>query len=269
MPQKHVTGNELTHTELGDLEGKLGLRQAVRAGDSAVAVSDGPRERPRFTIVLPAYNEGERITPTLEALKREFGGEAEIIVVDDGSSDNTSSVAESLGVRVIKHVVNQGKGAAVKTGFRNSSGRVVGFVDADNSATARDVRRVFERAEEKGAATGSRLNRTPEMTVKRGFVRGYASWLFRQAVKYIGQVDVEDTQCGCKAFESGLAGRIQEKLDVDGWIFDVKMLRIVRDEGYRVEEVGISWEDKPGSKVKLIRDGLKMVWGLVKMRFGE
>jgi glycosyltransferase involved in cell wall biosynthesis len=267
MAQKQLTVTPLSQGELDQIEARIGLKEAVKGPEPEKAAPAPSRHR--FTIVIPAYNEEKRLAPTLEALKREFADEAEIIVVDDGSADRTSQVAASYGVKVVRLPSNKGKGAAVKSGFSSAAGRVVGFVDADNSTPALDVRRVFERAEESGAAVGTRHGEAANTKVKRAPIRKVVAWFFRKAVRVLGGVDVEDTQCGCKAVNDKLAAKIAEKLDVDGWIFDIQLLRIAKAEGVRPDEVPISWQDRSGSKITLIRDAPKMMWDLIRMRMRE
>ncbi|MBU0762381.1 MAG: glycosyltransferase [Candidatus Altiarchaeota archaeon] len=217
--------------------------------------------KPRFTIVIPAYNEAERIKPTLEALTKEFGKQAEIIVVDDGSADNTSEIASEYGVEIIRHKANKGKGAAVKTGFKHARGKTVGFVDADNSATPPDIRKVLEKAEETGAAVGVR-----KKTNKRNKLRALFSTIFKKLASLLSDIDVEDTQCGCKAFNNQTIKKILANINCDGWIFDVVILKLLKKEGVKVAQVQISWIDMKGSKLNPLRDGANMLCSLIKMR---
>ncbi len=251
--------------ELKGVEERLGLAQKQIQKDS---LKEAPplQSRPKYSIVLPAYNEEARIAPTIKGLMAEFGSEAEILVVDDGSRDRTAEIASKLGARVVSHLVNRGKGAAVRTGFLNSVGETVGFVDSDNSAKPSDVRRVFSKAHETGAAVGSRLIKSEGLEVKRTPVRSLASWTFRQASRLLSGVDVKDTQCGCKAFSSELAKRIADRLEIKGWAFDIELLRIVKSEGYKAAPVEISWHDQKGSKINLMTDSFKMLWDIIKLR---
>src|SRR5262245_8428211 len=86
------------------------------------------------SVVIPAYNEGEMVGSVVEAVTRVLrglGGTFEIVVVDDGSHDDTAARAEAAGARVVRHQAQKGYGAAIKTGVRHTSGDVVVLVDGD------------------------------------------------------------------------------------------------------------------------------------------
>jgi len=91
---------------------------------------------PSVSIILPAYNEGEVIGSVLQSLLEAAQEGWEIIVVDDGSTDDTAARAGIDGVRVVRHPYNKGNGAAVKTGLRTAGGEVVCLMDADGRAAS-------------------------------------------------------------------------------------------------------------------------------------
>lgn len=102
---------------------------------------------PTLSIVIPAKNEASSIADVVSRARSAFA-DAEIIVVDDGSEDDTRSLAESAGAIVRSHPVSLGNGAAIKTGARAASGELIAFMDADGQHSPEDLRRLIDRLEE-------------------------------------------------------------------------------------------------------------------------
>ncbi|RME35426.1 MAG: glycosyltransferase family 2 protein, partial [Gammaproteobacteria bacterium] len=101
----------------------------------------------RISVVLPARNESRGLGSVLPAL-REVVPEAEILVVDDGSDDDTAKVAAAHGARVVSHPYPKGNGAAIKTGARHARGEVLVFMDADGQHSPQDIPRLLQKLEE-------------------------------------------------------------------------------------------------------------------------
>jgi len=223
---------------------------------------------PRYSIVIPAYNEAGRVGSTIDGILAEFKDEAEVIVVDDCSKDETSSVALSKGVKVVRHEVNKGKGAAVKTGFRSAAAGIVGFVDSDGSTSSKSVRKVFETVGQYDIAIASRYLLDSVIPVKQPPLRIIASRIFNLLVLLLFAVNVRDTQCGCKAFTRTLALKIAENSKADRFEFDVEALYLGKKFGGRIKEVAVEWTDRKDSKFNLLREAPRMFSGLVRTRFG-
>ena len=214
-----------------------------------------------LSVVIPACNEERRLPGTLDRLKeylaRRSGG-YEIVVVDDGSSDGTAAAAEKYGCSVLRHPCNLGKGAAVKTGVLASKGDVVLVTDADLAAPVTELPKL-EAALEKGAdiAIGSR--EAPGAVVKRAsFRRKLAGRVFNFLVRSMTGLPYRDTQCGFKLFTREAADTLFAIAGCGGYAFDVEVLLLAREMGFKVEEVGVAWRDVPGSKVRLLRDSWRM-----------
>ena len=220
----------------------------------------------KYSIVIPAKDEGGRIGETIAALKSEFGDEAEIIVVDDGSKDDTSGTAKKLGVNVIRHSVNKGKGAAVKTGFLSASGDVVGFVDADCATDVKDVRKVFELAGDYDLVAASRRIDGAVLPVDQSITRKLLGYVMRMTVQALFGLNVVDTQCGCKAMKKDLARKTASEMKSDGFEFDVEMFHLAKKSGRTIKEVGVRWTDNGESKVNPVTDSIRMLGGLIKLR---
>lgn len=220
-----------------------------------------------LSVVVPAYNEEARLPSTLEAIRAHLSGRRyEIIVVDDGSSDRTAEVAGEFGCRVVRHPRNLGKGAAVRTGVLASRGDLVLVTDADLAAPVTELPKL-EAALERGADVVIGSREAPGARVRRASLkRKLAGKLFNLLVRLLTGLPYRDTQCGFKLFRGEVARALFSRAACGGYCFDVEVLLLAREMGFRVEEVGVSWTDVPGSKVRLLRDGWMMFRELVEVR---
>jgi dolichyl-phosphate beta-glucosyltransferase len=228
---------------------------------------------PDVSVVIPAYNESSRILPTLFSRIHHFVTHRlshEIIVVDDGSRDRTAAlvreVSRRLGcVRLICLPSNLGKGAAVRAGVRNATGEMVLVEDADGATPIGEFGSLLA-AVEAGAdiAIGSRQP-TEHTRVERRLKRWIMGRTFALLVNGWAVPGIADTQCGFKLFRSDVARRIFSLQKLDGFAFDVEVLRLARVLDYNVAEVPINWADVAGSKVNLVRDSLRMLWDVLRV----
>jgi dolichyl-phosphate beta-glucosyltransferase len=236
------------------------------------------QEECELSVVIPAYNEAERIPRTLhgtvEYLKSR-GKPFEVLVVDDGSSDNTAGVVEELsrelpGVRLLRNPRNMGKGATVRNGVFAARGRMIAFLDADNSTRTSDMDRLIE-AVSRGAAVavGSRAHRYSVIPVKQPWRRRTAGKAFNFICRLLLDITVSDSQCGFKLFTRKAAQDVFSAAREEGFCFDVELLFLARKKGYRITEVPVTWSDDPASRVKLLKDSLGMFLGLLKIRYND
>lgn len=221
----------------------------------------------RYTIVVPAYNEGARLRKTLGSLKEHMGN-AQLMVVDDGSRDDTSQVAKEEGAVVKLHTVNKGKGAAIKTGLSEAAGDIVGFVDADGSTSPMHVRKVFDRVGECDIAIASRRLKESVLPVDQPPHRKISGILLRLLTKYLLGLDFQDTQCGCKAMRREIAHDMMPRIKSDGFEFDIELLYLANRMGYVVCEVPVEWTDDADSKVNPLMDGARMMRLILALRLG-
>lgn len=228
------------------------------------------REDIEITVVVPAFNEVVRAPPFLKAIEEymdsEFRGAYEVIVVDDGGTDGLDEwVARRSRVwpqlRLLRHEVNRGKGAAVRSGMLASCGKLLLFADADGAAPIEEEKKL-RQAIERGAdlAIGSRFISASQS--RRSPSRRIGGIVFRKCVQALARVSVSDSQCGFKMFRRPVGLRLFENCDEAGYLFDVLILRVARILGYSVADVGIHWAEQPGSKVRPLRDFLSMASGL-------
>ena len=230
---------------------------------------------PDLSIVIPAYNEASRIEPTIREMVgycRGSGRTFEVILVDDGSQDGTSTVGRKLAaefpeLKLIRLAANHGKGYAVRTGVVNAIGRSVLFADADGATPITELERL-EGALEAGAdvAVGSRALRAAGVRVHAKLYRHLIGRTFHLLVEWLADGGVKDTQCGFKLFRSGAAQDLFSRMRMNGFSFDVEVLVMARKRGYRVTEVPVNWTHQPGSKVNLTLDSMRMAADLVRIR---
>lgn len=225
-----------------------------------------------LSVVVPCFNEAARVGATLAdmlVVLRGRGEAFEIMVVDDGSTDATADVvakrfAQDPEVKLVHLPTNRGKGGAVRAGMAEARGRLRLFADADGSTPIREIARL-EAAVRAGAsiAIGSRLDRR---LVKTPLHRRCLGWVFRAIIRWVAVKTVDDTQCGFKLFTEEAAKQLFGLSHLEGYAFDVELLFLAEQLGYRIDEVCVRWEHRPGSKVRVIRDGLAMLGEVVRMR---
>ena len=212
------------------------------------------------SIIIPAYNEEKRLPATLERISSYLGQGGwefcEVLVIDDGSTDNTVAVAEKGGkrvpaVRVLSNPGNRGKGYSVRHGMTEAKGEWRLFTDADLSAPIEELDTLWAAAEKSGAqvAIGSRALDRSLIGVHQSVFRETAGKLFNLAVRVMTGLPFWDTQCGFKLFEARAAREIFSRQQLEQFGFDVEVLFIARQLGYNCIEVPVRWNDVTGTKV--------------------
>jgi dolichyl-phosphate beta-glucosyltransferase len=230
---------------------------------------------PRWSVVIPAYDEALRLPAYLVEVVAYFDGRDEpyeVLVVDDGSRDETAArvleaQAAHPSVTLLRLAVNRGKGFAVRAGMRAARGRLRLMADADGATPIGEVKRL-EAAIQAGAdvAVGSRALRDPSVSRQVRLHRQISGELFNFLVRRLGVAGIRDTQCGFKLFRAAAADGLFGELRTDGFGFDVELLLLARRRGYQVAEVAINWVDQPGSKVGVWKDGPRMLAQILAAR---
>lgn len=229
---------------------------------------------PKWSVIIPAFNEADRLPPYLQEVISYFesrGDPYEVLVVDDGSRDGTADRAREVSrhapVRVIALAGNEGKGAAVRRGMLAATGDYRVFADADGATPIAELKRL-EAALAAGAdvAIGSRAVQDPGVAVVARPHRVAAGRVFNWLVARLGLAGIGDSQCGFKAFTASAAESLFRRVRTRGFGFDVELLLLARSCGFRVAEVPVNWVDKPGSKVGVLKTGPGMLWEIVRAR---
>ena len=232
--------------------------------------------QPRLSIVIPAYNEQERIVATIGAIAShvsDLGFPWEMFIADDGSRDDTVNIVTALGLAnlvVLKAPKNGGKGSAVQRGMLAARGKFVLFADADNSTPIEEVSKLLQKLEGEGydVAVGSRAADGAEEG-KKSFFRKVLSGGLRWIVKNIFRIGVKDTQCGFKMYTHEAAQKLHTKQTIMGFSFDPEILYLAAKYGYKIAEVPVSWIDAPGSKVDTRKEVQRFLRDLLKIKAND
>jgi glycosyltransferase involved in cell wall biosynthesis len=228
---------------------------------------------PFLSIVIPAYNEAGRIVSSLKAIQDYVQGKnypVEIIVVDDGSTDNTVEIATAeAGVRVLRNQGNRGKGFSVRHGVLEARGELILFTDADLSAPIEEAEKLLAAMESShaDAVVGSRALQRELIGAHQSLLREWGGRFFNLLVRIFSGLKIYDTQCGFKLFRSRTTRRAFELQRVDRFGFDPEILFLVERLGGKVVEVPVRWNHNPATKVHYLRDSLHMTLDLVVLRW--
>lgn len=226
--------------------------------------------------MIPAYNEGVRLRPTLHALIRhiqEQNWDAEILVVNDGSIDDTAQIVREYGksnpqVLLVENPGNRGKGFSVRNGMLHARGDICLFSDADLSSPITEAQKLFDAiAQGADIAIGSRWLRAELQTERQPLYRQAFGRIYNLALRILLGLRFADTQCGFKAFRRDAAQRIFPLQRIERWGFDPEILFLARRAGLRVEEVPVLWAHSEGTRLHPFRDGLRMFLEAVRIRW--
>jgi len=232
--------------------------------------------RLRLSIIIPAYNEAERLPATLEEayawLTEHFTDDFEIIVVDDGSSDATVEKTNAMltthpHLRLLVQPENRGKGAAVRRGMLEANGEVRIFMDADHSTHVRETEKVMS-AIEAGAEVviASRQHPDSDISVSQSWLREHMGKSFNFIMRSIVGLQMQDTQCGFKAFTAKAADAIFARQKLDGFSFDVELLFLASKLGFKTWEIPVEWINEPNSRVRMLADPALMFADVLRIR---
>jgi glycosyltransferase involved in cell wall biosynthesis len=232
--------------------------------------------RPKYSIVIPAYNECGRIPAALESVVsciRARHWDAEVLVVDDGSSDATAQVVREFArnapeIQLLENPGNRGKGYSVRNGMLHARGEVLLFTDADLSAPIEEAERLFA-AIRGGAeiAIGSRWLERNRQTQRQPFYRQFFGRCFNLVIRAVMGLHFADTQCGFKAFTRTAAQTVFQLQTIERWGFDPEILFIAHKRGFWIIEVPVSWAHDDRSRISYLRDGMRMLEDLVIVRW--
>ena len=231
---------------------------------------------PALSLVLPAYNEQARLPYTLAEIESYVCRErldCEVIVVDNGSQDATSAVVKQASqtcpmLRLLR-TDRRGKGRAVRTGVLAAHGDVVLFGDADLSWTVDELGRFPALI---GPSTPIVIGSREGIGARRigePYYRHLMGRVFNRVVQALAVPGVEDSQCGFKAFAAEPAREIFRRQQINGWGFDVEVLYLARRLGYPLHVVPLRWEHKENSRVQPLRDTVRMLSDVLRVRLNN
>ncbi len=229
-----------------------------------------------LSLVMPAYNEGSKIEADLAKVRGYFQTREypyEIIVVDDGSADDTSDKVlrqQQVGggrIRLVRYSRNRGKGFAVKTGVAEADGRYILFADAGSCVPYDEVERGLALLEQGcDIAIGSRGMRESVLVVKQPLYRRLGSRVFGVIVRHLlGLQDIQDTQCGFKLFRREAAKELFGSQRTEGFMFDIEMLFAARRKGYRIVQFPVDWSNDPDSRFKPVSGSFRNLMELLRI----
>jgi glycosyltransferase involved in cell wall biosynthesis len=233
---------------------------------------------PQLSIVIPAYNESARIEATLDRVLTcvdSKGWDAEVLVVDDGSTDSTASIIQSWMDRhprlhLVQNPGNRGKGYSVRNGLLQAAGDVVMFTDADLSAPMEEAELLLAAiADGADVAIGSRWLDSTRQTTHQPLYRRFFGRCFNAVTRGIMGLPFKDTQCGFKAFRREAAQIVFRLQRIERWGFDPEILFIARKLKYKIIEVPVTWGHDERSRMSYLKDGMKMLEEMAVIRYNS
>lgn len=230
---------------------------------------------PQLSIVIPAYNESARIENALERVLScvaEQGWDAEVLVVDDGSKDDTAAIVQRWmthhpRLHLAQNPGNKGKGYSVRNGLLQAAGDIVMFTDADLSAPMEEAQRLLDAiAAGADVAIGSRWMDRTRQTIHQPLYRQFFGRCFNWVTRTVMGLPYKDTQCGFKAFRRSAAQIIFRLQTIERWGFDPEILFIARKLKYGIQEVPVTWGHDERSRMSYLKDGMKMLEDMARIR---
>ena len=231
---------------------------------------------PQYSIIIPAYNEGARLGATLHRVLEFVVGrswDAEIVLVNDGSRDNTVAVAQQFAtkastLRIVENPGNRGKGYSVRNGMLSAKGEFLLFTDADLSSPIEESEKLFT-ALQSGAdiAIGSRWLQPELQAHRQSVLRQLYGRIFNLLLRIFLGLNFKDTQCGFKAFTRKAAAKLFPIQRVERWGFDPELLFLARRLGLSVKEIGVVWSHAAGTRISPLRDGIRMFGEVLQIRW--
>ena len=228
-----------------------------------------------LSVVIPAYNEENRLPATLKEIISHLdqgNADYEIIIVEDGSTDNTQLKLEEIRsnnsrIRILQNKKNKGKGFSVKKGVLAAQGEYILFCDADGSTPISELDKLLTKLDAGyDIAIGSRGLKESQIRVRQTFYREYMGKIFNGLVRLLTVPGIADTQCGFKCFKRDVAQELFTLQKIKRFSFDVEVLYLAQKKGFKIAEVPVTWMNSPESRVDLIKDSLRMLIDVLRIR---
>ncbi len=231
---------------------------------------------PTYSIIIPAYNEGARLGTTLDRVLNYVAAQrldAEVIVVNDGSRDQTPDLVRSYAqthpaLRLLENPGNRGKGYSVRNGMLHAGGEILLFSDADLSSPIEEAIKLFAAIQsDADIAIGSRWLQPELQAHRQSVLRQFYGRIFNLALRILLGLNFKDTQCGFKAFTRKAAQTIFPLQEIERWGFDPELLYLARRSGLKVKEVAVVWSHSEGTRINPLRDGIRMFAEVLNIRW--
>ena len=218
---------------------------------------------PEITIVVPLFNARRNVEKCLESLLRQNYENYEIILVNDGSSDNTASIIEQIvqmnpQAHLLDIPKNRGKGYAVKSGVLDAGGKYIVYTDADLAVPVHFISTCLKRLESGiPMVIGSRHLPGSSFKVREVPLRQFLGEVFRRFALLSLGLRVSDITCGLKGLEREAAFKIFSRSKIDRWGYDAEIIFLAQKLGYTIGEIPVDWYHSFDSKVKICAASLK------------
>lgn len=235
----------------------------------------------KTAIVIPAYNEENRIGKTLEEYAKFFETrkkmgemrEFEILVVLNACKDNTLRVVKEKQKKyheiIFLNFERGGKGFAITEGFKDALRRdndLIGFVDADMATPPEAFYDLIKNIGDFDGIIASRWMKNSVIKTKQTALRILTSRGFNFLVKSILLLPYKDTQCGAKLFKKKALEEVVNELGTTKWAFDIDLIYKLKRKGFRIKEIPTIWEDKRGSKLNIVKVPFQMFSSIIRLR---
>jgi dolichyl-phosphate beta-glucosyltransferase len=266
------------HRQPGETTRRFTVSQTLIFRMTGTPATTHDMSPPRFTMVVPAYQEEARLPQTLATLaaRPELWADGEVLLVVEPGTDATAAIAREGAtrhrwLRALFPPVHRGKGGAVRAGLAAARGPFAGFMDADLSTGLDALPAALTRLQAGPGAPdiiiGNRQHPSSLIARRQNRLRESMGQVFNKILRFLGSADFADTQCGFKVFNRRALDLVLPRLTVDGFAFDVEILLVAKRLGLRVEDLPVEWRDAPKSKVRLVRDSLLMLKDAVLIRW--
>jgi dolichyl-phosphate beta-glucosyltransferase len=251
------------------------FRSIIIGGIARIPADKHFMPQPRLSLIVPGFNESATIIRTLESIRTYLSGQAwtwEVIVAADGIDGTRESAGEFSAAdsrfTVIGSPQRRGKGRGIREGVLRANGQIIGFLDADYKTPIDEIEKILPGLDEGyDVVIGSRRVASSLIEIPQPFHRRAGSRVFGLLMRSaMGLPPVRDTQCGFKFFTRQIAQTLFALQRVDGYMFDVEILRLCRLLNLRVKEVGVRWRDDGDSRYHPIYGTIRNLKELVRIR---
>lgn len=224
-----------------------------------------------WTLIIPAYNEGLRIKNSLDSLYKVFGNSIKILVVSNGSIDNTIDILKKEkekhpNLNFLDFPDKLGKGGAILEGLKVTNTKYVGFIDADDAFELDSIKRILKEFNNSDCIIASKWEGRKFSQVDEPFLRKILSRIWNVLVKIFLGLNYRDTQAGAKFFKKEVIDKVGFKFISKGFAFDTELLKKIKKNNFIIKEIYVPSKFIKGSTFSLkhcpsmFKDLIKVWW---------